>query len=139
MNNTKLRDHVGRILHESAIRSFSFSLQGANVNGPELAEIGRQVLKGSIAVRVDASLDSSGEFDYLSNTLFFKSDNPDRGTILHESIHALLHHHKCTKTTDITHEVAAYLAEVIYYLREGLIRRERFQKSFTLGSTQSIY
>jgi len=139
-NATQLRNHIARILQDPTIRTISFSLQGALVYGPDLAEIGTLVQGGRIGVSVDTTLDSGGEFDFASNAMVFSSHSPDKGTILHESVHGLLHHHKCAQTTLLTHEVAAYLAEMIYFLRTAERSvRQRLQKSFVSGSVGSIY
>ena len=141
--DSALRDFIEKTLQDPAVKTISFYLQGVNVYGPNIAVIGKLVKNRKIGITVDRTLDSSGAFDPNSNTILFDSHTPPKAVIVHEAVHAMLHHHKCTQTSFSSNEAIARLATLIWSLNKGgavraAMIRTYYSASFIFGTDERI-
>ena len=99
---------------------FTFKTEELYVSGLRLWQVGEAIARGRIAIAIGptgAVIDAA--YSPHTNTMTLRHEHvadwpPGRAAILHEGIHALVDLYKCTSTTEITDEAAAYLAEAIY-------------------------
>lgn len=127
--SSSLPEKVASVFSNFLVDGISFDLhpEGLLVNPIRLREVGKAIAAGRIKVVVASTGGIlSAAYSPHSNTMTITSEKvleagTGRSGVLHEGVHALVDLYKCTSTTSLTDEAAAYLAETIY-LRAGKIR-----------------
>lgn len=97
---------------------FHFHPEGLHVNSLRLRAVGEAISKGRIGVEISSTgTILSAAYSPHSNKMTLPDEKVTgtgigRSGILHEGVHALVDLYKCTSTTKLTDEAAAYLARV---------------------------
>jgi hypothetical protein len=140
MSSKTLRQRVAAVLDDPRLSKINFSLQGANVEGRGFRRVARLVRSGGISVILEPSLGSAGAYNNMK--MWFNCSQPEGSAVVHEATHALLDVQNCTGTTDLTNEVAAYLAQTLYIwhkMGESYVRGKVGSQCFVPGSMGSFY
>ncbi len=115
-----LQQQVGSVFHGTLIDQIDFHLEGLHISPQMLRSVGEVIARGRIQVKVGSTggmLEAA--YSPHQNRMTLRTDQvPDspegRAQILHEGVHALVDLFRCTATTELSDEAAAYLAETIY-------------------------
>lgn len=117
---------VASILTDSVTAKIDFHLENLWISGAGFARVSRAISDGKIKVIVYAKEDSAAQYYAKRNTLVIrelsekdKEELSTKGLLVHEAVHAIVDIDRCAKTTKVTTEAAAYLAQVIFLIGHG--------------------
>ena len=130
---------IGVLLDTTATGSINFAVAGISVTAHGLAEVGRAIRDGKIAVTLHR--DANMSYDPKTNVMNFDSPNltttKDRGGLIHEATHAVFDLAGFRKLLKMESEQASYIAQCIY-LRKNDIRFQDGKKVKSDGSVGGI-